>query len=99
MSVAKVMKMLKDNGVKYVDLRFTDTIGKEQHVTIPASVVKADFFKAGKSDSADEPIKDYGFENSDKEKILQLEREIEDEMSMRDMDDPSSGIEMEIDLS
>jgi len=45
---AKVLKMLKDNGVKYVDLRFTDTIGKEQHVTIPASVVNADFFKGGK---------------------------------------------------
>ena len=48
MSATKVMKMMKDNGVKYVDLRFTDTIGKEQHVTIPTSVVKADFFKDGK---------------------------------------------------
>ena len=37
MSVAKVTKMLKDNEVKYVDLRFTDTIGKEQHVTMPVS--------------------------------------------------------------
>jgi glutamine synthetase len=48
MSVAKVTKMMKDNGVKYVDLRFTDTIGKEQHVTLPASQVSADFFKTGK---------------------------------------------------
>ncbi len=48
MSATKVLKMMKDNGVKYVDLRFTDTIGKEQHVTIPASVVKANFFKDGK---------------------------------------------------
>jgi glutamine synthetase len=48
MTATSVLKMMKDNGVKYVDLRFTDTIGKEQHVTIPASVVKADFFKAGK---------------------------------------------------
>ena len=48
MSATKVMKMMKDNGAKYVDLRFTDTIGKEQHVTIPSSIVKSDFFKDGK---------------------------------------------------
>jgi glutamine synthetase len=48
MSVAKVTKMMKDGGVKYVDLRFTDTIGKEQHVTLPASQVSAEFFKVGK---------------------------------------------------
>jgi len=48
MSATKVLKMMKDSEVKYVDLRFTDTIGKEQHVTLPAGVVKADFFKSGK---------------------------------------------------
>src|SRR5918992_873446 len=35
MAVADVMKMLKDNEVKFVDLRFTDTRGKEQHVSVP----------------------------------------------------------------
>jgi glutamine synthetase len=48
MSATKILKDLKDNNVKYVDLRFTDTIGKEQHVTIPAGLVKVDFFKEGK---------------------------------------------------
>ena len=48
MSVAKVNKMMKDNDVKYVDLRFTDTIGKEQHVTMPASQASASLFKDGK---------------------------------------------------
>ena len=48
MSVAKVTKLMKDNDVQFVDMRFTDTIGKEQHVTIPAKVVDADFFKEGK---------------------------------------------------
>ena len=48
MSVAKVNKIIKDNGVKFVDLRFTDTKGKEQHVTVPTSEVTADFFKEGK---------------------------------------------------
>jgi glutamine synthetase len=38
-SAADVVKLLKDNEVKFVDLRFTDTRGKEQHVSIPAHVV------------------------------------------------------------
>ena len=33
MSVADVLKQIKSEDVKYVDLRFTDTRGKEQHVT------------------------------------------------------------------
>ena len=33
---ADVTKMIKDNEVKFVDLRFTDTRGKEQHVSVPA---------------------------------------------------------------
>jgi len=45
---AKVLKMIKDNEVKFVDMRFTDTIGKEQHVTLPAHEVDAGFFKEGK---------------------------------------------------
>ena len=48
MSVAKVNKLMKDNGVKFVDLRFTDTRGKEQHVTLPVSEINAGFFKEGK---------------------------------------------------
>ena len=44
----KVLKMIKDKGVKFVDLRFTDTRGKEQHVSIPSHVVNAEFFKTGK---------------------------------------------------
>ena len=37
MSVADVMKKIKSNNIKFVDLRFTDTKGKEQHVTVPVS--------------------------------------------------------------
>ncbi len=48
MTAAKVQKTMKDNAVKFVDLRFTDTKGKEQHVTVPSSVVDAGFFKDGK---------------------------------------------------
>ena len=44
----KVMKMIKDNGVKFIDFRFTDTRGKEQHVSIPTHQVDADLFTDGK---------------------------------------------------
>jgi len=45
---ANVMKLIKDNEVKFVDLRFTDTRGKEQHVSMPIKVVDDDFFTEGK---------------------------------------------------
>lgn len=37
MSAEHVLTMLNEHEVKFVDLRFTDTKGKEQHVTIPCS--------------------------------------------------------------
>ena len=43
-----VMKMIKDNGVKFVDFRFTDTRGKEQHVSMPTHQVNTDMFTDGK---------------------------------------------------
>jgi len=43
-----VLKMIKDNGVKFVDFRFTDTRGKEQHVSLPSHQVDADLFTDGK---------------------------------------------------
>ncbi len=36
MSAEHVLSMMNEHEVKFVDLRFTDTKGKEQHVTIPA---------------------------------------------------------------
>ena len=47
-STADILKMIEDEGVKFVDLRFTDTIGKEQHVTLPISAVDEDLFEDGK---------------------------------------------------
>ena len=41
------MKMVKDNDVKFVDFRFTDTRGKEQHVTVPVSHFDEDKFSRG----------------------------------------------------
>ena len=42
------LSLINNNDVRWVDLRFTDTKGKEQHVSIPAGVVNEDFFEAGK---------------------------------------------------
>ncbi len=43
-----VLQMIKDHEVKFVDLRFTDTKGKQQHVTVPAHTVDDAFFEDGK---------------------------------------------------
>src|SRR5210317_1234116 len=42
------LKLINDSEARWVDLRFTDTIGKEQHVTIPAADVDEDTFEQGK---------------------------------------------------
>jgi glutamine synthetase len=43
-----VLDLIKESEVKFIDLRFTDTKGKEQHVTIPSHQVDEDFFEDGK---------------------------------------------------
>jgi glutamine synthetase type I len=47
MSPADVLKLIKDNEVKFVDLRFTDTRGKEQHVSVPAKMFDQSKFDDG----------------------------------------------------
>ena len=48
MSPDDVLNLIKEKEVTFVDLRFTDTIGKEQHVTLPTSQVDEDMFADGK---------------------------------------------------
>lgn len=48
MSVANIFTMITDFEIKFVDLRFTDTKGKDQHITIPVSQINEDFFEDGK---------------------------------------------------
>ncbi len=42
-----LLKMMKDEGVEYVDIRFTDPRGKLQHVTVIADLVDEDFLEEG----------------------------------------------------
>ncbi|HTT03899.1 MAG TPA: glutamine synthetase beta-grasp domain-containing protein, partial [Steroidobacteraceae bacterium] len=48
MSSSDVIKLIKDKEVKWADLRFTDTRGKEQHVSIPSRYINEEFFTDGK---------------------------------------------------
>jgi glutamine synthetase len=48
MSVENVLALIQENEVKFIDLRFTDTKGKEQHITIPSHQIDSDFFEDGK---------------------------------------------------
>jgi len=44
---SKVTDIIRENDVKFVDFRFTDTHGKEQHVTVPGKCVDEDSLKEG----------------------------------------------------
>lgn len=48
MSNSAVEAAIKEHDAKFIDLRFTDTRGKEQHITIPVSAVDDDFLENGK---------------------------------------------------
>ncbi len=46
-TAADVMTMIQEQNIRYIDLRFTDTRGKEQHVTVPVSAFDEDKFSSG----------------------------------------------------
>ncbi len=45
---SEILEKIESEDIKYVDLRFTDTSGKEHHFTIPRSQIDEDFFENGK---------------------------------------------------
>ncbi|MBN7792480.1 type I glutamate--ammonia ligase [Microbacterium esteraromaticum] len=44
---AEVIRYIEENDVKFLDIRFTDLPGVQQHFNIPASTVDEDFFRDG----------------------------------------------------
>jgi len=48
-TVADVMQMVKDNDIKFIDFRFTDTRGKWQHITAPVSQFDESKFEEGQA--------------------------------------------------
>ncbi|MEN8892384.1 type I glutamate--ammonia ligase [Planktotalea arctica] len=47
MSIEAVLKQIRDEDIAYVDIRFTDTRGKVQHVTVDCDLVDEDFLEEG----------------------------------------------------
>ncbi|PIE15509.1 MAG: type I glutamate--ammonia ligase [Rhodobacterales bacterium] len=47
MDIKEMLKLIKDEDVEYVDVRFTDPHGKLQHVTVIADLVDEDFVEDG----------------------------------------------------
>ncbi len=48
MSASDVLNLIKEKNAKFVDLRFCDTRGKEQHVTLPAHAIDEEALEEGK---------------------------------------------------
>ncbi|MDZ7791836.1 MAG: type I glutamate--ammonia ligase [Xanthomonadales bacterium] len=48
MAAEDIIKRIKDEEIEFVDLRFSDTLGKEMHITLPASAVDEELFEEGK---------------------------------------------------
>jgi glutamine synthetase len=46
-TASEVLKKIKDDDIKYVDLRFTDPRGKLQHLTLDVAMVDEDLFAEG----------------------------------------------------
>src|SRR6267143_4084189 len=47
MTPKDIFQIIKDKDVKFVDLRFTDTRGKEQHVSVPVKSFGSEKFESG----------------------------------------------------
>lgn len=45
----RILQLIKEQKVEFVDLRFTDLRGKEQHVTLPQNKIDDNFFVYGKA--------------------------------------------------
>jgi glutamine synthetase len=48
MTPTEVIKYIADEEIEFVDFRFANTLGKEQHITMPASAVDDELLSEGK---------------------------------------------------
>ena len=48
MTKAEVLALIKEKDIKFIDFRFTDTKGKEHHVSVPAHTINDSAFQDGK---------------------------------------------------
>jgi len=47
MSAIKILKLIKEKEIEYIDLRFTDPKGKLQHVTMDCTIVDEEMLNEG----------------------------------------------------
>ena len=48
MTFDEIKQLIDEHNVQYADLRFTNTKGKEQHITLPIHLITESFFSDGK---------------------------------------------------
>ena len=48
MAKSALLEAIEEHDIKFVDLRFTDIRGKEQHISLPASAIDETFLEEGK---------------------------------------------------
>ncbi|CRK85786.1 Glutamine synthetase [Candidatus Providencia siddallii] len=48
MSIKNILSLIENSHIKFIDLRFTDTKGKDQHITISTNQIDEDLFNKGK---------------------------------------------------
>ncbi|MDN5874772.1 MAG: type I glutamate--ammonia ligase [Sinobacteraceae bacterium] len=48
MSNSKALELIQETQARFVDFRFCDTLGKEQHVTMPSHILDDEFMEEGK---------------------------------------------------
>ena len=46
--MSKTLELIEKHGIRWIDLRFTDSHGKEHHVSMPKGEVNDEFFEQGK---------------------------------------------------
>ena len=92
MSASDVLKMIEEKDVQFVDLRFCDTRGKEQHVTLPAAQVDEDMLENGKMFDGSSIAGWKGINESDMILALDAETAVMDPF----MDDPTLNIRCDI---
>lgn len=77
-TIKKTLAFIEENEIQYVDLRFTDTHGKEQHISVSAAIVDDAFLKNGKAFDGSSIVGWKGINESDMILISDLNKLIAD---------------------
>lgn len=65
MNAAEIIKLIKEEDIRYLDMRITDSKGKEHHISYPTTDLDEDFFEEGKMFDGSSFVGWKGIHNSD----------------------------------